>query len=197
MAAKVFFDVANRFIELIEPPVNGVASIDLRVDVYSDGKEDWELNVNGERAHRFPFVTSQTAGGPTTGGRTEPIFFRQRNGVEGWRILPYDADHTLFVNGTLVPQDSSLPLVSPRAGRTILIITDGSEVAGLTQGNALSEIEQAQLALIDDVNSNVVSIKGKTDNLTFSKANEVDANIQSVNDVTVTGTGSEGDEWGP
>lgn len=152
MATKVRFDVTNRYMELLEPPVNGVASIDLRVDVYSDGKEDWEINANGERAHRFPFVTSQTAGGPTTGGRTEPIFFRQRNGVEGWRILPYDADHTLFINGTLVPQDAAQSLIAPRPGRTILAITDGSEVAGLTQGNALSTQQQSlldQIAYLD------------------------------------------------
>jgi hypothetical protein len=132
MAAKATFDVSNRLIILTEAPVDGVATIDLRVDLYSDGKEDWELNANGERAHIFPFITSQTAGTETSGGRVEPIFFRLRNGVEGWRILPFDADHTLTITGTLVPQDESLPLVEPRSGRTILILTDGSEVAGLT-----------------------------------------------------------------
>lgn len=41
------------------------------------------------------------------------------------------------------------------------------------------------------------SIKTQTDKLTFTVANQVDANIQSVNDVTVTGTGAAGSEWGP
>jgi hypothetical protein len=41
------------------------------------------------------------------------------------------------------------------------------------------------------------AIKAKTDSLTFTVTNQVDANIQSVNDVTVTGTGASGDEWGP
>lgn len=41
------------------------------------------------------------------------------------------------------------------------------------------------------------AIKTKTDGLTFTKAGEVDANIQSVNDVTVSGTGASGSEWGP
>jgi hypothetical protein len=45
--------------------------------------------------------------------------------------------------------------------------------------------------------ANVVAIKAKTDSLTFTVAGQVDANIQSVNDVTVTGTGASGDEWGP
>lgn len=41
------------------------------------------------------------------------------------------------------------------------------------------------------------SIKTKTDQLTFTKSNELDSNIQSVNDVTVTGNGQSGTEWGP
>jgi hypothetical protein len=45
--------------------------------------------------------------------------------------------------------------------------------------------------------SDVGAIKTKTDSLTFTKAGEVDANIQSVNDVTVTGNGQSGTEWGP
>lgn len=146
MAAKAQFDVTNRLIILTEPPVDGVASIDLRVDLYSDGKEDWELNANDERAHRFPFITSQTAGSPTSGGRDEPIFFRLRNGPEGWRIQPFDSDHTLTIIGTLVPQDETLPVFEPRPGRTILAITDGSEVAQLTQGNTLSPAQDQRLS---------------------------------------------------
>jgi hypothetical protein len=46
-------------------------------------------------------------------------------------------------------------------------------------------------------NSSVTAIKAKTDSLTFSKANELDANVKSVAGTTVTGTGATGDEWGP
>lgn len=45
--------------------------------------------------------------------------------------------------------------------------------------------------------SDVGAIKAKTDSLAFSVAGQVDANIQYVNDVAVTGTGAPGDEWGP
>jgi len=45
--------------------------------------------------------------------------------------------------------------------------------------------------------SDVAAIKAKTDSLTFTVAGQVDANIQSVNDVTVTGNGQPGTEWGP
>ena len=50
------------------------------------------------------------------------------------------------------------------------------------------------LATVDTV---VDAIKAKTDSLTFTVANVLDANIQRVNDVAVTGTGAVGDEWGP
>lgn len=45
--------------------------------------------------------------------------------------------------------------------------------------------------------ADITTIKNKTNSLTFTQAGIVDANIQYVNDVEVTGTGSVGDEWGP
>ena len=52
-------------------------------------------------------------------------------------------------------------------------------------------------AKVDIIDGNVDAVKAKTDSLTFTKANELDSNIQSVNDVTVQGDGQEGTEWGP
>lgn len=43
--------------------------------------------------------------------------------------------------------------------------------------------------------SDVGAIKAKTDSLTFTVANQVDANIQSINDVTLTGNGQVGTEF--
>lgn len=45
--------------------------------------------------------------------------------------------------------------------------------------------------------SDVGAIKTKTDSLTYTIANVLDANIQRVNDVVVTGNGQTGTEWGP
>lgn len=46
-------------------------------------------------------------------------------------------------------------------------------------------------------NTSTTAIKTKTDQLTFTKANELDSNVQSVNDTTVNGDGTLGNEWGP
>lgn len=45
-------------------------------------------------------------------------------------------------------------------------------------------------ATITTVDTVVDAIKAKTDSLTFTKAGEVDSNIQSINDVSLTGDGS-------
>jgi hypothetical protein len=72
-----------------------------------------------------------------------------------------------------------------------------SAVTGLTASNldvAVSTLgTAAALATVDSV---VDAIKLKTDSLTFTKAGEIDANIQSINDVTITGNGSTGTEFG-
>ncbi len=49
----------------------------------------------------------------------------------------------------------------------------------------------------DAVLAQVALVKAKTDSLTFTVAGYVDANVQYVNDVLVTGTGAVGDEWNP
>lgn len=45
--------------------------------------------------------------------------------------------------------------------------------------------------------SSVTAIKTQTDKMAFTVTNQIDANIQSVNDVTVNGDGSGGTPWGP
>lgn len=56
---------------------------------------------------------------------------------------------------------------------------------------------QADLANGGRVDLLIDAIKAKTDQLVFTVANMVDANVQYVNDVAVAGTGATGDEWGP
>lgn len=90
---------------------------------------------------------------------------------------------------------------------TMLINTVGSPGnfgSGSTIANNLSDIE----AQTDDIGvagagltvlatqASVTAVKTKTDQLTFTKAGEVDANVQSLNDTTLNGDGSV-TPWGP
>ena len=56
-------------------------------------------------------------------------------------------------------------------------------VAGIAGSSAITAID-------DYVDSEVAAIKAKTDSLTFTVAGIVDANVQRVNDVAITGDGS-------
>jgi hypothetical protein len=61
---------------------------------------------------------------------------------------------------------------------------------------ALGTADDAVLAAVATVDSNVDAIKAKTDSLTFTVANVLDANIQRINDVAITGDGQIGTEFG-
>lgn len=109
MGAKVTFDSANRLIIPIGPPDgDGVIAIDVQVDVYSDGKEDW-LTDNTLNRFKFPIVA--------IGGQVTP-FGKLGTTYEfkyGWKIRPYEADHTFRIDGN-VYSDDSLPLVVDTIG---------------------------------------------------------------------------------
>lgn len=50
-------------------------------------------------------------------------------------------------------------------------------------------------ALLNTIDTVVDAIKAKTDSLTFTQAGHVDANIQRINDVAITGNGATGTEF--
>lgn len=52
-------------------------------------------------------------------------------------------------------------------------------------------------SILAAVDTEVAAIKAKTDSLTFTVAGQVDANVQAVNDTSLTGDGSSGTPWGP
>lgn len=147
MGAKVTFDTDARTMTVTEAPVVPAGgfiakqTLDLQIDFYSDAKEDWETNVGGAfRGSIFPFVTAATANEPTSGGRTEPIFYRLRNDL-GWRIVTFDVDHELTLLGNLVAFDPTKGLFTARAGRTVFVFFDGSETAGLTTDGVSSGVD--------------------------------------------------------
>lgn len=74
-----------------------------------------------------------------------------------------------------------------------LVITTGTVNSVSVVGEVIGRFTLQRSAAKADT----AAIKAKTDSLTFTVAGQVDANIQSVNDVTVNGTGAAGNTWGP
>jgi len=68
----------------------------------------------------------------------------------------------------------------------------------LPDAGALTSLAtQASVNTIDDfLDTEIAAIKAKTDSLTFTTAGLVDSNVQQINDVTITGDGQVGTEFG-
>jgi hypothetical protein len=64
--------------------------------------------------------------------------------------------------------------------------------ASYATATALQTVDD-EIATVDNV---VDAIKVQTDKLTFTVANQIDSNVQSINDVTITGDGQVGTEFG-
>ena len=79
------------------------------------------------------------------------------------------------------------------------VIPTVSAVTGLTAANLDATVSSrlATAGYTAPDNAGVTAIKAKTDSLAFTVAGQVDANVQYVNDVLVTGNGQLGTEWNP
>lgn len=67
---------------------------------------------------------------------------------------------------------------------------------GLASANLDTQIATlATASNLTTVGTNVTAIKTKTDQLTFTVANQVDSNAESMNATTILGTGTSGDLW--
>ena len=115
----------------------------------------------------------------------------------GWYSVALTASHTdtlgdLALHATAAGADPADMVLLVEAGATDADVSTRLATAGYTAP------DNAGIAAINAaVDTEVAAIKAKTDQLVFSVANQVDANVQSVNEVTVTGDGQPGTEWGP
>lgn len=88
---------------------------------------------------------------------------------------------------------------TPQTGDSYAIVNSG------TYGNAALKtlidtvddfVDTEVAAILAAVDTEVAAIKAKTDPLVFTKANEIDANVKSLNGTTLNGNGA-GTPWGP
>jgi hypothetical protein len=112
------------------------------------------------------------------------------------RTLPA-ADYTVVSDlGTVQTGDCFVRLGAP-AGASV-----SADVAAIKAETAAIVADTNELQ-VDDYPTSIAAVKtvvdaiqAKTDDLTFTAAGQVDANVQSVNDVALTGDGS-ATPWGP
>ena len=144
MAVKVTVNLSSKLIIVN----SGITSLDAEVNLYSDLKEDWITNANGELGFEFPF---RTAGGDTLpGGLEAGAFFFLRNDLD-WRIRPYEGDHELIITGNLYPESIAYSMTVPTLGDYTVSIS--WERSSLTQQTAPQDAD------IDAIKSNTEAIE--------------------------------------
>lgn len=102
----------------LDAPTDGVLTISVGNDIYSEWKE-WVLLSDNSK---YPPAFRPDGGADLTPGIAQGSYFFLRNDF-GWRIKPHESTHTVYVVENLVPEDSSLPIVVPTAGAfTVLVL---------------------------------------------------------------------------
>lgn len=115
MAPKVTFNPVAREIEVtLAPDGDGVIDLNVQVDVYSDGKEDWLATAELQK-YRFPIEA--VGGFNTAAGKQGTLYILKTP----WRLRLYDADHELRLDGVLVAEDGTRVWLGPTTPRNIAV----------------------------------------------------------------------------
>jgi len=113
------------------------------------------------------------------------------------KIDQKDLVNTLLFTGGLIYRDDGESIRLAGSGSIEMIPNDVYESPEAEQSLAAIKAKTDNLPASPANEATSAAIKAKTDSLAFTVPGQVDANIQYVNDVAVTGNGQAGTEWGP
>src|SRR3990167_3731665 len=134
MAAKLTYDTTNKLFILN----SGVIALDVKIDVYSDVKEDWKDDAS---LTKFKFPILGIGGQDIGGGQTISPYYQL---LYGWKIRPQEANHTLTVTGNVITDDGTdvfVNTVGAYNARIKYIVSSNS----LKSGSGLSTEEHDRL----------------------------------------------------
>lgn len=128
MATRVTFYPEATPYKLIEfdviAPVSSRVSMSAQVDLYSDAKEEWAA----EAFQKFEFPFTTIGGDELSDVLTAGDYYFLRTDL-GWRIRPFEADHTLTIDGNLYPIDPADDIIVPTStGATVAVILERSQL---------------------------------------------------------------------
>lgn len=115
MAVKVDYDTDKRIIYVTEAPVNGEVLFDVKIDLYSDMKEDWKADTT---LNKFEFPVRSVGGDALPGSKALGATFFL---ASDWKIRPYEADHAFRINGNLYSEDGTSVIIPTLGNYNVLI----------------------------------------------------------------------------
>jgi hypothetical protein len=136
----------------------------------------------------FTFSDAIRFSGDSTAADNAESFFDGTGYAGTNNVIPSVTTVTGNVNGNVSGSVANVLAIAANAVNASALATD-----------AVTEIQTglATAAALSTAQTDLTTIKGKTNSLTFTVGGQVDANIQYINDAAVTGIGSAGNPWGP
>lgn len=140
MGVKVSFDETTRIIQVTQAPslIDGEMKVqlDVQIDIYSDGKEDYLTQAGFPRVG---FPVRVVGGDPLPGAKVlgDSYFIDST-----WKIRPYEADHIFEVNGNVYSEDGTSPFVQTIGSYNVMVVITVSNLVDSTV-QQLEEIEYA------------------------------------------------------
>lgn len=148
MAAYLGYDTDKRIIYVTKAPVNGVVTLDVQIDIYSDMKEDWRSDSNLGKL-KFPLFKPVGGNVIRPGTAISPFYFLKY----GWYMRPYEADHTLYlINGYLLYEGGLDPWMKTIGGYTVNV-RDTVPANSFTESLAVNE--PTMRTMLNSINRNL------------------------------------------
>lgn len=115
--SKVIFDGINKLIIIN----NEETTIDVSLHIYSEWKKWMLLQDNA----KFPIAISSIGGDPIGSSKSLGSTFFLEN---GWKIRPFEGNHSLKIIGNLYTRDQSSPFVKTIGNYNVMILSEVSNL---------------------------------------------------------------------
>jgi len=129
---QVSADPNTRIITFVAAPVDGLVSVDVAAQIYSQLKLDW---LSSSSLQKLKFPLRPVGGDPISATELIGKYVFLAND-DGWRLQPYDANHQLSLVGNIFPEDPTKALWLSRTGRTITIQVERSAQSLILRGSS-------------------------------------------------------------
>lgn len=160
--AKVTFDGVNKIIQVN----NNITSLDVKIDLYSDWKE-WTLISDNSK---FLPAFSAIGGDPLPSSNLGTTYFIEN----GWKIRPYEGNHTLRISGNLYARDGSDPVINTTGSFNVRVVQTVSNIVDTitTSGSSLTA-QQVATAVRDELQSELAHLVSLANGLTTTQATQL------------------------
>ena len=185
-------DGFNRLIYLHPDTVDSVIE---PIDIYREVRTLRRLSTDLKACSNFISMEGYVNIGP--GKYTE----RYAILLDGTRIVPYDTTQTLEITGHKIITDDGkegekcfdLSYLSPSSAVSFIYTPKQVEVITVSIGSSVTPDDITDIG--QEVASRLDPIKAKTDQMVFTKNNELDVNVRSKNNATLYGEGIKTNRW--